>query len=577
MEVAPDETVVLTVRVRGATASVVQRPGPPLAANLEIEETTPRIQRSYGTGRPDGVTFTWHFDPRQSGAAQIDPVTVVVRGRTYRTEPIRIHVVEPPQYPTSPTLTQPDASQATGGSSAGLDSRDLFIRATPSANQAYQNEQLVVEYRLFYRPGVRLRRSRLADAWDAPGFWREELDVASRPIPRSRRAYGRTYETIVLKRVALFPTRPGELHVDPLRIQAEAQATLRGPGGGSYRSRFEPIQLASRALSLSVRDLPPDAPPSFDGAVGQYGMSVRTNEDSTAVGRSVRLVVQVRGTGNLATLTAPHLEVPDAFESFAPDIQTNMDRSGRRIGGTKTFTYTLVPKAGGTHAVQPVTFAYFDPNAHRYETLRSDETRIHVTGTAGPEVAGRTGDGLPVGDITGLIRAEHVQWDAAQRRPLYRQLWVYVALLVPVLFAAGTVGYRRRRLSGRAAADGSQKTKEASAEAYLEGARELLQQGENGAAVIRAVERELLDFLDERLGANVTAARRPEVARELERRGVPDDVRDALFDLLDSCSEAQFARSSSSRGPRTVVQDGHTVVRRLDETLTERADTEWPA
>ena len=41
---------------------------------------------------------------------------------------------------------------------------DLFIRALPSKRRAYQGEQIIIEYQLFFRDGVQLRQSRLADA-----------------------------------------------------------------------------------------------------------------------------------------------------------------------------------------------------------------------------------------------------------------------------------------------------------------------------------------------------------------------------------------------------------------------------
>lgn len=566
MEATPGELIVLTVRVEGAPASVVQRPSPPAASNLIFQDRTLRPQ-GYGAGSARGVAFRWRYRAQESGTATVNPVTVVVRGRMYRTERIQIRVVEPPQYPSAPTLSRPDGPSGASGA-ARLDSRDLFIRATPTSSRAVENEQVVVEYRLYYRPGVRLRHSRLADAWDAPGFWREELDVASRPIPRTRRAHGQSYQTIVLKRVALFPTRPGELHVDPLRVEAEAQATVRGRGGGTYRSRFQPVRLASRALAVSVSDLPSGAPPAFDGAVGQFGMSVELSEDSTRVGAPVRLRVQVQGTGNLATLAAPRFESPSQVETYEPEIETTLDRSGQRIGGGKTFSYTLVPHSGGPHTIPAVTFAYFDPNTRRYETLRSDARRLHVTGTAAREVVGRTGDGLPVGDITGLAPSEQAEWGAATPQPLYRRGWAYLALLLPVLAAGGAIVYRRR-FSATPEVDASERAgTEASEEDRLRDARSHLQDG-NDDAVYAAVQRAIASLLKERLDGVSLADRRDELTTRLVRADVSSELRAELFEVLDACEQARFSRSGSSPSPGAVVADADRILERLDAALVE--------
>jgi hypothetical protein len=96
----------------------------------------------------------------------------------------------------------------------------MFIRAVPSKRQAFQNEQITIEYALYFRTGIQLRQSRLADSWDAEGFWREELEIEARPIPQTVVVDGLRYNTIVLKRVAVFPTRTGSLRIDPLRIES---------------------------------------------------------------------------------------------------------------------------------------------------------------------------------------------------------------------------------------------------------------------------------------------------------------------------------------------------------------------
>lgn len=581
MEVGTEQTVAFTVRVDGAPATVVQSPDLPRVANLAPQQRTPSTRpplSTSGDAANRGVTFTWRFRPLTSGTARIRPLDVIVRGETYTTEEIRLRVVPQSERSTTPMLTPPGSPSATENEDAGLDARDLFIRATATADRAYQNEQVVVEYHLFYRPGIRLRHSRLADAWDAPGFWREELNVASRPTPRTRRAYGRAYETIVLKRVALFPTRPGTLQIDPLRVETEAQGTLQ-MGGGTVRAHFESVQLASENLSLSVRALPPTAPSSFEGAVGDFAMTVGTEADSTTVGTPLQLRVQIRGTGNLATLSPLQLDVPSDFEVYEPVVQTNIDRGGHRIGGTKTFTYTLVPRAGGRYTLSPVTFAYFDPEAERYETLRSEARTVHVAGEAAPrsrQLSGRTADGLPVGDVTGLMGAGEARWVRSDRRPLYRQPWAYVILLIPVLLAGGGLVYRRRIQSSEPTRSDEKEAFEAGPDRLRE-ARRHLQDGAD-SAFYETVERTLRVVLRERLGLNEGQVARGRLDRHLalsRRFSGPEDLQAALSELIDRCRAAQFA-PNSSESMEAVLHDAEAVLRGLDEHLPATMEAKTP-
>ncbi|PSQ82160.1 MAG: protein BatD [Bacteroidetes bacterium QS_1_63_11] len=540
------QTVVFTVTVEGVPATVVQPPEQPAVTNLESRTRRPdtrRVQSSTEGTLRQAVTFSWRFRPEEPGTAHIQPVTVTIRGTEYTTGAIRVQV---------------------------LDERDLFVRVTATTDRAYQNEQVVAEYRLYYRPGVRLRRSRLAGSWDAPGFWREEFDVASRPTPRRRQAYGRDYETVVLKRVALFPTRPGTLHVEPLRIETEAQGTVRmRRNSPAVRGRFEPVRLASRSLSLEVRPLPSGAPPSFDGAVGQFSMSVSSNADSATVGDPVSLEVQVNGTGLLTTLSAPPLDLPTTVEAYEPTVESDIERGGRRMQGTKTFTYTLVPRSGGQIALPPVVFSYFDPDAERYETLRAEGPTLQVSGEAAPRAVGRTGDGLPVGAMADLITADEAHWSPTDRPPLFRWPWAYVLLLIPVLLVGGGLVYRRWGTALRATSPTDSDPSLDVAQEQLRDVRQRLQNSRPGAesAVYEAVEGAVRTFLKERLGKDRTPLTRSALDRHLARHDTPDDLRDALYGLLDRCDEAQYAPAASRASGSAVVNEAQAVLRRLDEHL----------
>lgn len=570
MEVEVGEPVVFAIEVRGAPVGVIQPPDRPAAANLELQQGAPTRRRTHsseGGALRRTVTFSWRFRPQAAGTARIRPVSVLVRGEAYTTGEIRVRVNPRSDTLSAPRLRSPEGSAA----ETTLDERDLFVRASASDDRAYQNEQVVVEYRLFYRPGVRLRHSRLAGAWDAPGFWREELDVASRPTPQPRRASGRTYETVMLKRVALFPTRPGTLHIDPLRIETEAQGTVRMQRGGpSFRGRFQSVKLASRSLSLQVRPLPSGAPSSFDGAVGQFSITARADADSVTVGDAVPLTVRVRGRGNLPTLSAPPVEVPSAVERYEPTVETEIDRTGRWIQGTKIFTYPLVPRSAGRHALPAVPFSYFDPEAERYVTLRAEGPILEVSegsGSLSQRVSGRTGEGLPVADVAEVMGAEEARWVRTDRRPLYRRPWDYLLLLIPVLLAGGGLVSRRW---GR---EDTSSTGEAP-EAALDAARTQLQEAhrrlEKGAeaAVYDVVEQTLRDFLSERLEMEEPSPSRRDLVRPLTRHDAPEELQDALYELLDRCDEARYAPGCSTHSVLTsLLDEAEVVLRRLDEYL----------
>lgn len=444
-EVGVDEEVTVHVQVEGAPLAAVEIPDPPDATNLVLQDPTPQTESelSFDEGElTRRASIRWRYVPVEVGLGRIDPVTVRVREEDYTTAEIRVRVVSSDRgrsrtTPSRDGRVDPPA-QLQGSRADGLEPRDILIRGSASADTAYENEQVRVEYRLFFRPGIRLRQSQMVDAWDAPGFWREELDVASRPTPRTTELFGEAYRAIVLKRVALFPTRTGDLQVDPLRIEAEArpgQRDARSPGG------YERVTLSSEVLSVRARPLPADAPAAFDGAVGAFSLDSVIRADSVEVGDAVELTVRIHGTGNVATISPPVIEAPQDFDVYDPSVDTEIDRGGSVVRGTKTFTYTLVPRSNGRFTLSPIVFAYFDPQAEEYRTLRSETSMLRVTGDVPPPIEGRTGEGFPIDNLADPIE-DNVRWVASDRSLLYAQPWSFAAVLVPISLAAGGAAYQ---------------------------------------------------------------------------------------------------------------------------------------
>ena len=568
------EILAYTIRVQGATLAGIDTPEPPLTNNLALQRPTPATERnvSFSDGQlTRSVTFRWTYKPVRTGPARIHPAKVVVRDEPHETAAIDIEVVAQSQRGQRPPSTAPNAANPSsrGGSgapsspSSGVANRDLFIRAQPSTRQVYQNEQLIVTYRLYFRDGVQLRHSRLASAWDATGFWREELNVDARPIPRTTTIGGRSYQTIVLKRAALFPTRSGSLNVEPLEIETEARAEPRyDPSAPFYtpNARYQTEPLASEALRIEAMPLPDDAPSNFKGAVGSFRMRARIDSAEVHVGQPVRLRIQIEGTGNMATMQPPALEPPDSFEVYDPKEQPSINRDGTRIRGTKTFTYVLVPQTSGTYTVPPINFSFFDPEQAQYRTMRAGVRRVRVVGDAPAMATGTTGSGLPVNDVAGIMTAP--SWTRADAPPLHAQAWPYAAVVTPLLAWIGVL-FIRRRSNDTAPEQASTAPRE-----HLATARHH-QQNQKPEACYDAVERAVLHFIGERMDVAAAGLTRPQLDAVLTQRDVPPRARKALFELLDVCDQARYSPArSSDHAMQSAIQRAEQLIEFLDTALS---------
>ena len=569
--IGENEAVVYSIEIEGADMSDVRTPQPPEAENLALQQSIPNTSRSVSiiNGRmSQSVTFRWTYLPRGVGSATIASTSVQVGDRRLVTDPIRLNIVPQSQRPQQPpTARRTPFGQQSAPSQPTIADGDLFIRAVPSKRQAYINEQVTIEYHLYGRDYIQLRQSRLTDSWDAEGFWREDLEVDTRPVPRAVVENGLRYNVIVLKRVAVFPTRAGNLTIDPLQIETEVYVPGRSsdPFSAFFPStNFQPVRLNSPAVVIDVRPLPAGAPDAFAGAVGRYRMEASMDRHEVEVGESVQIEMRLTGSGNLATLAPPALEAPGIFEQYDPQINTTIDRSGRSIQGTKTVTHVLVPRSNGTVEVPEIEFVYFDPALASYERIVARTGTLHVTGSATPSAASATRGGLPVDDIAGIKTGE-VEWQQTGGRPLHEHTWPFLAIMLPILAVGGVAVYQRRasRLSTDLTYARSRRAHPL-AKKHLREAENLLKQND-ARAFYAEIERALLAFVGNKLDIPEVGLTRQQLDAQLRANAIGDDVRGELYRLLDESEQAQFApvppdreamETAIERASRTIIAIG---------------------
>lgn len=585
--IGTQEQLVFSVEIAGGGFSGVETPSPPEAEGLALLQSTPSVHRNmtFTNGALEqSVTFRWGYRPLQEGPARLLATSVTVDGQTWKTQPVEIVVVDQAQRPQQP---QPQASNwPFGGASptwprdsdandapAVLEPSDLFIRAVPSTTTAYQNEQIVVEYLLYFRDGVQLRHSRLAGSWDAEGFWREEFDIDTRPLPGNAVENGLRYRTIPLKRVAIFPTRAGTLTVDALKVESEVHlpsGTRSSPFDRlfSLRGQFQPVEIASEPLGLHITPLPEGAPSAFSGAVGAWSITASVNKTDVEVGEPLHIVVTIRGTGNVATLDKPAFDPPGAFERYEPNIETSINRGGGRIQGRKTFEYVVIPRTNGSFEMPPVTFAWYDPGQKRYVTQQAELPVIRVTGSAEALAAGTTAAGFPIDDIASILTTPD-NWRPVEETPLYRRAWPYAALFFPPGFLLFL--YVRRRHTDRLSSDTEYargRIAHPLARKHLRQAGELLE-SEQPIAFYEEIERALSGFIGNRLNVPETGWTRDQLDAFLHAAGVATGVRELLRELLDECDQARFAPVLPDRTAMESARErAASLIVAVDEAVT---------
>lgn len=547
--IGSQETVAYTLEVSGADASEIVDPSAPDAEGLVL--VSPSASRGTSISITNGrvsrsVSYTWHYRPEQEGDARILEASVTIGDENYSAPLVSITVVPQAQRP------RPQRRSPFGGFNLFDDpvpaapppevtEQDIFIRARQSSREAYLNEQVTLDYQLYFRPGTLPRNSRQSDSWDAEGFWREELDLSENPTPELVVENGIRYQMVSIRRVAVFPTRPGELSVDPLKIAAEVQSPDADPFSSPLFSRtYSTVERASPTISITSKVLPPGAPDGFTGAVGQYSLSAELSQTELEVGEALQLAVAVEGLGNIALIEAPQPDLPGIFEVYDPEVNTSKTESGGLIRGRKTFTWLLIPRSNGIFQIPPIRFVFFDPSRQEYVVRTVDLHPVAITGTAPAAVAvTSTASGFPVDDIALLKRDP--RWTTVNRTPLHHHAWFYLLLLIPVLGLSATAVLRRRvtRLATDTAWARNRRAHPL-ARKHLKNAKKLLEE-ESPDKFYAALEQAVLGFLGNRLNIPERGLTRPQLASLLAEAGLPADRQQELIQFLDACDAARFA------------------------------------
>lgn len=569
--IGSEDRLTYAIRVRGAALEEISTPEPPATSNLVLLDTTPSTEQ-YIMGEDSdterAVVFAWRYRPMRPGAAQLRSTTVRIQNQELTTGAIDVDVSSRPNRAGQPPSGMPfHITEREAESSTGLvSSDDLFIEVTPADAEVFVGEQLGVEYRLYYRPGVRLRQSRLADAWEAPGFWREELTVESQPRSEDVDA---AYRYLVIKRVATFPTQTGMLQIDPLRVETEATPgfqSARGRPRGAHR-QFEEILLSSGTVDVQANPLPEGAPGSFQGAVGRFEWTRNGIPDRVEVGSALTFQIAITGDGNLYSIEPPPLNLPDHVDVFDPEVEVDLQREGTTLKGTRTFTYTVVPRSPTEFVIPEMEWSYFDPEAESYVTHEASAARVRVE--PGPERPSETvadADPPPLQDHTS---SNEIPWGVIIAglgvAGLIAGGWGYG--LWSSLWAVLVAGVKSEDddtppVAREVAVADIQKTQQ-----HLDAAQRALRDNDP-KPFYRALEQAVVGLVAQRTGHSARGMTHRMLDEELRAHDVDFSVRETAQELLKACDQAQFSPSEPSYDSMLAALDAaHTLVLHLDATL----------
>jgi BatD DUF11 like domain len=305
--------------------------------------------------------WTFILQVNQAGTLTIPSASVLVNGKTLQSAPVTLQV-------TASKRNTNAANQRLNTVPNSANSDDLFVAFELDKQSAWMGEQVIGNYVLYTRVGVE-SFDMLSEA-DYTGFFAKNLEGFKKNT-EEHTIKGKKYVSRILKSMALFPQKEGDLEIVPsqFRFGVVTNDSKRDPFNAFFGRGIQPLVVANEAKTLKVKALPMPIPENFSGGVGQYNWKVEADKKQLSTDDAINLMVSVQGNGDEKRFLMQKLNLPDEFEVYEPKItEQETYENGGEIRHAMALTYAVLPKKAGEFNLRP-SLIYFNTDSGRYITL----------------------------------------------------------------------------------------------------------------------------------------------------------------------------------------------------------------
>jgi hypothetical protein len=546
------EAATLSLTFEGSQADQV--PALPSIPNLQIAYTGKSSRVSSVNGAvSQTVTHNFQVTARQPGEYTIPALTANLAGQSLTTLPLKLRV-------SKPTSVSPDAMAA--------GTHPVFVKLVLPRKEIFLGEPLVAEVQFFFRQGTQVANSPQISNFGVEGF------NLGRIIPGQRQQrvqIGNTVYSTASGYAVLTPIKTGPLTVGPVTATIVLAMPARTFEERFFGSPRQQVNVATGAETVQCRPLPTEnVPPNFNGAVGNYQMTVTAGPTNVATGDPITVRARIAGTGLLDALSLPEQSAWRDFKMYPATVLPVETSDQLGLEGAKTFEQIVAPQTADIKELPEFSFSFFNPETKQYRTLAQPPIALTVRpgGTAPAPVvavsARNANDTLPPPqDIVPIKQRVGRLQPAGQ---LLVQSPVFLATQsVPVLAFVAAFLWRRRADS--LANNPRLRRQRAVAELVRHGLEDLRRlAAENKSEQFHAALFRLLqEQLGERLDCPASAITEAVVDEKLRPRGVPDTTLQQIHELFQSCNLARYAPVRSSQELAAMIPKLESALRRIQE------------
>jgi hypothetical protein len=500
----------------------------------------------------ESVSYTYTLQAKKTGTFTISTASIVVGGQKYNSNGVSIKVL-PADASTS--KSQGNQGGQSGSTSQAITNENLFIRTNVSKTNVYEQEAILVTYKLYTLVDVVQCANKKMP--DFNGFMKQDIEQTQNKQFAYENFNGKNYGTVVLYQVLLYPQHAGVIEIG----KSTFEAAIRVQNKAAVRSIFDDFfdsytnvskNIVAPGARIVVNSLPMNKPSSFGGTVGHFNLNASISAMQTKANEAVTIKVNIAGAGNMKLIKNPVIKFPDGFEVYDPKVTNNFKTTTSGISGSKSIEYMFIPRHSGNYQIPSGEFSYFDTEDKTYKVLRTPAYNLQVAKGEGGESTTVVGNYVDKQDVKQLGKdIRYIQTDSIvltkEEEPFFGTILCWIIYLIPLLISLLLFIFFRKQVIENANTS-LVKNKKANkiAQKRLKMAQKVLKEG-NKDKFYEEVLKAVWTYLSDKLSIPVAMLTKDNVEIELTNHNVGTSVISQFIEILNTCEFARFAPNSGQQ------------------------------
>ena len=335
-----------------------------------------------------------------------------------------------------------------------------------------------------------------------------------------------------------------------------------------------PRKLSTGAIKVTIKPLPAGAPSSFTGAVGDFSLSASEPATELKANSATTYTVKISGSGNLAFIEAPKLELPSSFELYNVRSTEAIQNSAAGTSGYRQFEYPFIARAEGEYDIPSVKFSYFSPEKESYITLEGKPLHFNVLPDGSSSATSIPTQVLPgiakegvrqLGSDIRFIKLGEPQLRSSAMPLMFSATYFALLALILLLFVVAYFMLRRAINNNRNVVLVRNRRANKVAVQRFRSAEKFMKGG-NRHSFFEEMLRALWGYMSDKLNIPVSDLTKENIRQELQRRGVSAEQAQSFTDIISQCDEAQYSPAESVQMEQ-VYANGVKIISHIESVI----------